>query len=267
MEVIAPVGLGIAIVQARSILTSIENRIGNYRKGPETFQSLRDSVDRLKKNLGDVDTLIETFPSAMPSEISSTFDETIKTVRNTLKSANESMEGSFSIAFAGGSSCMCKVKSKALRTFRSKKLNDSMNSVEAKITSASFLLLELTSIVVNRHELQEHQAIVLPMLENLAVIETSKDIFRPITNTPALTDVFKLDFDAKDAAGRPTTPEAVLKLSVLSSDSSSSITAAAGVLKSAYSIVGMAGVGKTVALRGLAYDKDVKVAFQTEFSI
>ncbi len=40
---------------------------------------------------------------------------------------------------------------------------------------------------------------------------------------------------------------------MLSSDSSITVTAASGVLKSAYGIVGMAGVGKTVALRGLAY--------------
>ncbi len=61
--------------------------------------------------------------------------------------------------------------------------------------------------------------------------------------------------------GRPTTPEALLKQSVLSSDSSSTVTAATGVLKSAYGIVGMAGVGKTVALQGLAYDKDVRTRF------
>ncbi len=48
---------------------------------------------------------------------------------------------------------------------------------------------------------------------------------------------------------------------MLSSDSSSTVTAAAGVLKSAYGIVGMAGVGKTVALRALAYDEDVQTRF------
>ncbi len=48
---------------------------------------------------------------------------------------------------------------------------------------------------------------------------------------------------------------------MLFSDSSGTVTAAAGVLKSAYGIVGMAGVGKTVALRGLAYDEDVRSRF------
>ncbi len=156
---------------------------------------------------------------------------------------------------------MDKIKSKAYRMFQATKLSDEMISVEAKIDKASNLLLHLAMMLGNALNMQEHHDAVLPKLGNLAVVHSSKDVFLPTTNTPALTDVFKLNFDAKDAAGRPTTPEAVLKLSVLSSESSSTITAAAGVLKSAYTIVGMAGVGKTVALRGLAYDKDVQTRF------
>ncbi len=132
MAVVASVGFGIAIVQARTILTSIEDRMNKYRKGPETFRKLRESVNRLKTHIEEVETLIETFPSTVPSEISTTFGEKFAAVRDTLESADASMEGSFSTAFAGGSSMIGKIKSKMLRTFRATKLSDEMNSLEVK---------------------------------------------------------------------------------------------------------------------------------------
>ncbi len=46
---------------------------------------------------------------------------------------------------------------------------------------------------------------------------------------------------------------------MLSSKSSSTVTAAAGVM--AYGVVGMAGVGKTVALLGLASDREIHDRF------
>ncbi len=57
------------------------------------------------------------------------------------------------------------------------------------------------------------------------------------------------------------TPEGVLKQKVLCSMSSGTVTAAAGVLKEAYAAVGMAGVGKTIALQGLAGDRDIRDRF------
>ncbi len=57
------------------------------------------------------------------------------------------------------------------------------------------------------------------------------------------------------------TPEGALKQKVLSSMSSATVTTAAGALKEAYAAVGMAGVGKTTALQGLAGDKDIRGRF------
>ncbi len=67
------------------------------------------------------------------------------------------MKGSFSTAFEGGSSCMERIKSKLLRTFRATKVTDELNSVEAKIEKAYNLLRYLTTIPVNARQLQEHQ--------------------------------------------------------------------------------------------------------------
>ncbi len=123
MSAIGPIGFRIAIVQARTILSSIKHRIDNYRKGPGTFEELGANVDRLKRHFDEMETLLKTFPSAVPSEISTTFFETFAAVRGTL----ESTDASFSIAIAGGSSVMGKIKSKALRTFQATSLSDEIN--------------------------------------------------------------------------------------------------------------------------------------------
>ncbi len=68
-----------------------------------------------------------------------------------------------------------------------------------------------------------------------------------------------LNFDLKDAEGKPATPEAYLKHYVLAE--ATDVIAAAGVLKRAYGVVGMAAVGKTVALQGLAFDEDIRKHF------
>ncbi len=61
-------------------------------------ETLRANVDRLDRRIDEVEGLLKTFPSAVPSEISTTFCETFAAVRDTLESA----EGSFSITFATG---------------------------------------------------------------------------------------------------------------------------------------------------------------------
>ncbi len=162
----------------------------------------------------------------MPSEISTTFYETFADVRDTLESTDASMEGSFSIAFAGGSSVMGKIKSKAIRTFQATKLSGEMNSMEAKIDKASNLLLHLTMMLGNALKMQEHHDVIVPKLENLSIVDSSKDIFRPTINTPTLTDAINLDFTGKDSEGNPCTLEGILKQHVLSSKSSGAVTAA-----------------------------------------
>ncbi len=71
-----PISFALAIIaEARTLGISIKNRIENYRKGPGTFETLRANVDRLDRHIDEVERLLETFPSAVPSEISTTFYE------------------------------------------------------------------------------------------------------------------------------------------------------------------------------------------------
>ncbi len=186
----------------------------------------------------------------------------LREICDTLKDSDRTMDQSFSKAFSeSGSSAMGKLKSKARRTFRARSLRNKMDAVDSQIKEASSKLLHLISILSSALKIEEHQAVLVPKIDNLRLAAPAKDVYVPRRNTPALTATVKLDFDAKDAEGMPATPEAILKQSVLSSDSSNTVTAATGVMKSAHCIVGMAGVGKTVALRGLAHDKDVRARF------
>ncbi len=138
------------------------------------------------------------------------------------------MKESFSTAFEGSSSRMGKLKSKSLRMFRATKLKNELAAVETKIDSASNRILLLALWLADDHR------------------GSTKDVFRPTTNTPALTDAISLDF------GNRNTPEGILKRAVLSGKSSITV---------AYGVVGMAGVGKTVALQGLASDRQIRDRF------
>ncbi len=243
------------ISELRTQVKSIENRIANYRRGPETFRTLSGNVDNLDKHVAEIETLLSSSPDALPTGISAIFRGTLAEVCAILQNALRTMEQTFSKVFSEcGSSAMDRLRSKARRAFRAKYLSDKMGNLDAEIERASNKLLHLTSTLASALKIDGN-------LKNLSVVEKSVDKYSPWANAPALTGTVKLDFGAKDAEGNPSSPEGVLKDLVLSRDSSSSVTAAAGVMKSVYCITGMAGVGKTVALRGLAHDKYVRSRF------
>ncbi len=258
-----PTGFGLAIIaETRTLVTSIKNRIENYRSGPAIFQSLCDNVDRLGRHIAEVERLLRTFPDAVPLNIALVFDETFGSVRNSLQDANRTMDNSLLKAFAAsGSSAMDKLGTKARRKFRASALNSSMLAAGASIEKASNQLLQLTLALGSSLKIQQHHDALLSKFENLAVVEPANDVYRPGTNTPGLAATVNLDFISQDEDGRPTTPEGTLKSSVLSSNSSNTVIVAAGVIQPACCIVGMAGVGKTVALQGLAHDEDVQRRF------
>ncbi len=80
-------------------------------------------------------------------------------------------------------------------------------------------------------------------------------------SVPAFSHAVSLDFETKDSEGQFVTPEGVLKHKVLSSTSPEDVPVAMGQLRAAYGVVGMAGAGKTIALQGLAGDKDIRQRF------
>ncbi len=168
-------------------------------------------------------------------------------VRDSLREADATVEKDLSKAFAGSSS---RVVGALYQVFRASALNTTMNSVEAQITKASNQLLHLTTVLANALK-----------IDSLNISETMKEEHRSIICTPAVYHEVHLDFETKDAEGAFVTPEGELKHRLLSITSSACVTTAAGALNPAYGTVGMARVGKTIALQGLAGDKGVRARF------
>ncbi len=263
-----PISFGLAIIaEARVLVTSISNRIGNYQAGPSTFRALNANIDRLARHILEVETLLQKFPEALPADISVVFNETFASVRQSLDESSATMEQSFSKVFAqSSSSWMEKLRSKALRVMRASALKNRMDSVESLIRDASTQLLQLTLALGNALKIHQQQAILIenlgnPVGERQVPVEIGEEVYRPAASTPAPTHTVSLDFEAKDEHGNPTTPEGILKHSVMSSISSEVVTVAAGAVTPAYGVLGMAGVGKTVALQGLGHDVDIQTRF------
>ncbi len=134
--------------------------------------------------------------------------------------------------------------------FRANSLNCKMNTVETQLKDASNKLMHLIAIM----------AIALK-IDSRTLLESKSDEYSPSFCAPAVSHTIKLDFHTRDVHGKFVTPEGVLKHKVLSSVSSKSVTYATGALNPAHGVLGMAGVGKTIALQGLASDQDVRTRF------
>ncbi len=183
-----PISFALAVIaEARTLGTSIKNRIANYRTSPETFRALNLNVDRLAKHMATVESRLSSFPGAIPTGISDVFHDTLGEVRDILKDSDQIMEQSFSKAFsASGSSAMGKLKSRARRTFRATSLRNKMDAVDAQMEKASNKLLHLISVLSSALKIEEQQAV-------LALAVRAEDVYLPRTNAPALTDTVKLD--------------------------------------------------------------------------
>lgn len=83
--------------------------------------------------------------------------------------------------------------------------------------------------------------------------------FDQLSTPPRLTGKVYLDFESKEPDGRVSTPEARLKSFVLLS--ARYVTAATGVRHPVYGASGMADVGKSIALIGIAHDRDIREHF------
>ncbi len=80
-------------------------------------------------------------------------------------------------------------------------------------------------------------------------------------SSPSFSHAVNLDFETRDAEGQFVTPEGVLKYKILSSISTKTAAAATGAPNPVHGVVGMAGVGKTIALQSLTSDKDIRERF------
>ncbi len=94
-------------------------------------------------------------------------------------------------------------------------------------------------------------------IDSRALLESKRDEYTLSFCAPAVSHTVHLDFHIKDEHGKFATPECALKRKVPSSVSSRAVKYATGAVNPAHGVLGMAGVGKTIALEGLASDKYV----------
>ncbi len=276
-----PIGFGLGLIgEVRHQIRSIKTRITMFQEGQQRFQTLTGKLDRLLRHIGDVERYLGTFQNSVPSDLATLFDGTMADVRDSVRDENATLPLSLAKAFdGGGSSAMGKLKPKARQLTRANALSEEMSSLETKIEYASNKLLHQASVLTDTLNSKETQTILgskigshrdetqacyntlLSKLDELQVAESVQEVYRASFNGPAPSHSIILNFDSRDDEGNPNTPEGLLKQSVLHGESSETVTAATGAIKPAYGVLGMAGVGKTVALQGLCHDEEVRVRF------
>ncbi len=116
-------------------------------------------------------------------------------------------------------------------------------------------------IYCKKRAVEEVRSDLEPEMNNFEDAASSKEEYRSAISISSFSHSVNLNFDGRDAGGQFVTPEGALKHKILSSISTETVTAATGKLNPAHGVVGMAGVGKTIALQGLASDKDIRHRF------
>ncbi len=270
------------LTNARALNSSIVARVENLRRGPIVFQAMMDSLAHLERMFKEVETLIGKFPDALPPDVRPLCSSILDRVIGSLRVAVETVETDFSKAFSINRTVLGGLKRKSYRFFRAKALNAKFYVVETHISKASLELAHLTAMLSAALKFDsfrnEMSAKEKSFIDDMSAKEerltamfsaalnvdsfgnevSAKEEYIPIDYTPAVSFAVHLDFATKDAQGNFVTPEGVLKHEVLSSASSAKVVA--GALKT-YAVVGMAGVGKTIALLGLALDGDIRARF------
>lgn len=87
------------------------------------------------------------------------------------------------------------------------------------------------------------------------------EVFRLAFHAPLISEKLQFDFESKDTHGLLSAPEGALRSLVFASTSSSHVCTARGASSAVHGVTGMAGVGKTTALIGLAHDLEIRAHF------
>ena len=232
------------------------------------------NLDSSTKLLGQVERLLEDGRSGLPAETCDVVKSTCTRVRELLKGSETTVQ-ELTGTFGGSRSGLIRVvKSVVQRASRAKSFDVKMSKAEAELNKCSEELRQLINVLTLALKIEETQDIILDTRDAVSVTRdtvlriedsnnsTSKPEYRrAVSSTLALHHTVVLNFDEIDADGNPATPEGKLKHSVLSSLCSTQVAAAVGVMKPTHGVVGMGGVGKTIALQGLAYDIDIRDRF------
>ncbi len=245
------------IGEAQKHATSVKNRISKFRKNPGLFQVLSDSVDRLGERIKDVENIVKKYPGALPGDISGLFNGTFLNVCSTLEGAKSTMDKSLSRVFGpGASSRMRNKRLKGSQVMRANEFNDELKALKSNIDNSISLLHGLFGVLSNCVKAEENRAFVALKIDEVQMtvdenrtmllsimalrdmVDNAKEVYSPVINAPAPGHTVRLDF------GNASTPEGLLKKSVLYGESSKNFTAAIGAMKPAYGVLGMAGVGE-----------------------
>ncbi len=250
-----PVGFALGVIpELRHQVQAMMNRVENFRRGPETYQSLKMELDKMAQLITEIEGAQNLNPKAVSEVSSPWFCTRLKAVQDCLGQAEPVMKQLCNLAFPDGEANQPKwkkLKAVVQRWTQANANSSEMAAVEQKVKTAWHKLDRLAS--------ELSVSIKIDDLSAKVTAGNAEPKYIPEGSTPSLPHTVSLNFDLKDAEGKPATPEAFLKHYVLAD--ATGVIAAAGVLNPAYGVVGMAGVGKTVALQGLAFDKDIKKHF------
>ncbi len=258
------------IGDAQKHLTSLKNRISKFTENPKLYEGLKGSVDSLEAHIAHVEDICKRNPGTIPTEVSAPFENTLLNVCRTVQDVESALEKPLSSVFEpGASSAMGNVIPKGNQFRRANKFNDKLKAVQSRIDKEITQVAHLIGMLCSSLKVEEIGNTVTSELDGARstidemqsalhkLAGNAQEGYCPSFFDPITSDTIELDFDSKDEGGKPTTPEGLLKQSVLNEV----VTAATGAASPACGVLGMAGVGKTVALQGLCRDKEVKEQF------
>lgn len=254
-------GLGLAILsEVRTIAQSMKDKVVCYKQGGELFKKVSSDLARVTKFADAISAILETSPGALPEEILVLFVETMGALKDTISSVDSTSERFRSLDFSGSSSdgMMQAVANKARRFLKAKGLDKILKDMENETTNvATTLQLQLSQLCTSL-KTDKMEGNVRAMFEdNHIPVETFHHGF----NAPPLSGKARFDFESHDGHGYFFAPEGTLRSLVLNSTSPSQVTVARGAPFSVHGVSGMAGVGKTTALVGLAHDPTIQSHF------
>ncbi len=236
-------------------LRNLKNRISNYLQGPAAFQALQAMWADIRSRSTQVERNLSAREEAVPPEYLPLFRDRLESVQECLEECKLILDELSQQAFPairmgrrGAFAVVCRRLTKATL------IRERLFAQEEKLRNASCTLDTLTSDLSTLVAVKNASAHVLRDGINA-------EKYVPMGNTPAPSHRIRLFFNAKDATGLPATPEGKLKHAVLASTSAHPVTSAIGARSPACGVVGMAGVGKTIALQGLAGDEDIRKRF------
>ncbi len=142
-----PVGFGLGVIpELRHQVHSMINRVEKFRRGPETYQSLKTELDKMAQLIAEMEGVQKLNPKAVSEVSSPWFSTRLKAVQDCLREADPIMQQLCNVAFPNGDTNQPKrKKAKAMvrRLTRANATAREMATVEEKVKNASHDLHEI----------------------------------------------------------------------------------------------------------------------------